>query len=147
MSAGREPCRTWHSARVGARESRLSVRLAALVVVTPALLSSTSCGTAVLARPAAVMTTVSSTPVRATQARSSCEGFSLSLASDRGGPASPVAAAEWFAAHGRVGGLPPSGWREDGRDETGSLVRSGDVTLHVSRGPDGTWQVVSGSSC
>jgi hypothetical protein len=76
-----------------------------------------------------------------------CSGFALSLTSDSGGQPSPVAAAEWFAENGGVGGVPSSGWREDSSDDTGVVVRSGDATVHVIQGPDGTWQVDSGQSC
>lgn len=76
-----------------------------------------------------------------------CQAFSLSLASDRGGQASPVAAAAWFAGHGGVGGLPRSGWREDGRDAAGTVVRSGGASVHAVQGSDGTWQVSDGRSC
>jgi hypothetical protein len=76
-----------------------------------------------------------------------CRGFELSLASDRGGQPTPVAAAEWFAEHGDVGGVPGSGWRRTGQDQTGVVLRSGSVTLHASQGSDGTWQVVSGTTC
>jgi hypothetical protein len=132
---------------MGARPSHVTVQLAGMMVVTAALLVTASCGTATQARPAAGTPTDSSTPVSATQAHASCGGFSLSLVSDRGGQPSPVAAAEWLTGHGGVGGLPQSGWHEDGQDESGSIVRSGDVALHVLRGPDGTWQVDSGSWC
>jgi hypothetical protein len=76
-----------------------------------------------------------------------CGGFALSLVSDRGGRPSPVAAAEWFAEHGGVPGVPQSGWQEDGQDESGAEVSSGEVTLHAIQGPDESWQVDSGSTC
>ncbi|MGZ4538817.1 MAG: hypothetical protein ACXVX8_03780 [Blastococcus sp.] len=83
----------------------------------------------------------------AAQPRAGCRAFSLSLASDHGGQPSPRAAAEWLSGHGGVGDLPRSGWHEDGHDESGVTVRSGDVALHVVQGSDGTWQVDSGSWC
>jgi len=71
----------------------------------------------------------------------------LSLYSDRGGQSSPLAAAEWFPDHGGIEGVPQSGWHEEARTETGVSVRSGESTLHVIQGSDGTWQVDGGSSC
>jgi hypothetical protein len=132
---------------MGMRSSAVTVRLAGMVVVTAALSATASCGTATQARLATGTPTGSSTSVAAAQANSSCGGFSLSLVSDRGGQPSPVAAAEWFTGHGGVGGLPQSGWHEGGQDDSGVIVRSGDVALHVIRGSDGTWQVDSGSWC
>jgi hypothetical protein len=76
-----------------------------------------------------------------------CEAFALSLASDRGGAPSPVAAAEAFAATGTIADVPLSGWRQTGDDETGVELRSGDATLHAVQGPDATWQVDSGQHC
>jgi hypothetical protein len=87
-------------------------------------------------------------PVAGTDpAPGTCSAFSLSLVSDRGGRPTPVAAAEWFSAHGGVDRVPPAGWQEDGTDETGATVRSGAVRLHAVQGPDGTWQVDSGTWC
>ena len=89
-------------------------------------------------------------PVTATPARSACpsgSAFALSLVSDRGGQPAPIAAAAWFARHGGVAGVPARGWRVAGRHGRGATVRSGPVTLHVVQGPDGTWQVDSGSWC
>jgi len=76
-----------------------------------------------------------------------CQGFALSQATDHGGQPTPVAAAEWFAEHGSVGGLPGSGWREHGQDQGGVVLRSGSATLHAVPGSDGTWFVDSGSTC
>lgn len=89
-------------------------------------------------------------PVTATPARSACpsgSAFALSLVSDRGGQPAPIAAAAWFARHGGVAGVPARAWRVAGRHGRGATVRSGPVTLHVVQGPDGTWQVDSGSWC
>jgi hypothetical protein len=58
-----------------------------------------------------------------------------------------MAAAEWFADHGGVAGVPSSGWQVDSSEAAGATLRSGDVTLHVLQGPDGTWQVDSGRRC
>ena len=63
------------------------------------------------------------------------------------GQPSPVEAARWFAGHGGVGDLPPDGWHDVGRDETGALVRSGNLTLHAIQGADLTWLVDSGKRC
>jgi 2-keto-4-pentenoate hydratase len=101
------------------------------MVVTAALLVTASCGTVrqeyAAGRPADPRTTAA--PV---QEGATCQGFSLSLASDHGGLPSPVAAAEWFA---------------DGHDGSGVILRSGNVTLHAVQGPDTTWQVDSGRRC
>jgi hypothetical protein len=89
-------------------------------------------------------------PVIAAPASSACSSgsaFALSLVSDRGGQPTPVAAAAWFARRGGVAGVPAQGWREAGRHGRGATVRSGPVTLHVTQGPDRTWQVDSGSWC
>jgi hypothetical protein len=74
-----------------------------------------------------------------------CGDFALSLASDTGGQSSPVDAAKWFAVHGGVDGVPRSGWQESGRDATGATVTTGGATVHAVQGPDGTWQIDSGS--
>jgi hypothetical protein len=117
-----------------------------MAAVTAGLSAIASCGSATQA-PLSGPTPTASGAVAAPASSSVCSGFALSLASDRGGQPSPVAAAEWFAEHGGDAGLPRSGWHEVGGDESGSTVRSGAVTLHVVRGPDGTWQVDSGSQC
>ena len=74
-------------------------------------------------------------------------GFSLSLASDTGGQATPMAAALWFVAHGGVVSLPDGDWTVTDRTGRTATVTSGSWTLKVVRGSDDTWQVVSGSSC
>jgi hypothetical protein len=74
-------------------------------------------------------------------------GFALSLVSDRGGQPTPVRAAEWFARHGQLSGIPAGGWRETSRDSGTAVVESGPVKLHVVEGPDRTWQVDSGERC
>jgi len=77
-----------------------------------------------------------------------CSGFALSLASDRGGQSSPVAAAVWFAQHGAVQGIPKIGWNVVSTGKAEGTVQSGGVQLHVIEGPDQTWQVDSGQySC
>jgi len=125
----------------------VSVPLTWTVLVTAALLATAACGTAAEAAPPTGAPTNAATSASITQPHSSCAGFSLSLVSDRGGRPSPVAAAEWFAGHGGVAGVPQSGWRKVGQDEGGVIVGSGDLRLHVIRGSDGTWQVDSGSWC
>ncbi len=74
-------------------------------------------------------------------------GFALSLVSDRGGQATPTAAASWFAKHGGVSGIPRTGWRLTGKNRTGATVASGRTSVHAVRGSDGTWQVDSGTTC
>lgn len=126
----------------------MKARLGGTAAVIAGLLATASCGTATDASLSALRLEGSATPAVASPASATtCSGFALSLVSDRGGQPTPVAAAEWFTGHGGVAGLPQSGWREDGQDETGATVRSGAVTLHVVRGPDQTWQVDSGSQC
>jgi hypothetical protein len=128
--------------------SALTLRSAVVAVVGTAVMATASCGTATQSRPAAEPTTATSPSAAGTGTPSpDCGGFSLSLVSDRGGRPTPVAAAEWSAEHGGVPGVPRSGWQQDGEDESGTSVRSGDLTLHVVRGPDETWQVDSGSYC
>ena len=78
---------------------------------------------------------------------SHASGFDLSLASDTGGQATPVAAAAWFAAHGGVPALPRHGWRVVGRDAEGANVRSGSSSVHVVQGSDATWLVDGGTRC
>jgi hypothetical protein len=101
---------------------------------------------AVIERPAWILAVAAALLVTACST-TGCSGFAASLATDHGGQPSPVAAAEWFSGHGGVGGLPRSGWREDGRDQNGATVRSGDTKLHAIQGSDKTWQVDSGTSC
>jgi hypothetical protein len=74
-------------------------------------------------------------------------GFAMSLAPDRHGQRTPVAAAVWFAGHGGVAGIPHSGWRVTSQNGAAATVESGSVTLHVVQGPDKTWQVDSGQRC
>jgi hypothetical protein len=76
-----------------------------------------------------------------------CSQFALSLVSDRGGQESPLAAARAFVDSGAGGGLPGSGWTEGDRDANGMSLHSGSATLHAMHGPDGTWQIDSGSTC
>jgi hypothetical protein len=81
-------------------------------------------------------------------ASGNCPGFAMSLAFDHGGQPTPVAAAEWFAAHrSEVATVPRTGWQEDSRDDSGVVLRSGDATLHAIQGTDKTWQVDSGRQC
>jgi hypothetical protein len=69
------------------------------------------------------------------------------LVSDLGGQPTPVRAAQWFARHGGVPGIPLAGWREIRRQGRSAVVVSGPVTVHVIQGPDLTWQVDSGERC
>lgn len=78
----------------------------------------------------------------------SCSGFALSLASDRGGQATPLAALQYFAAHRqRTWAAPKSGWSVSGQDPNGVSVPSGSSTLHTVQGSDQTWRVDSGKRC
>ena len=123
------------------------VRPAPPLVALGVVLGAASCGSATPVHPTAGAPTESTPTAAATHPLSGCRGFSLSLASDRGGQPSPLTAAEWFTGHGGVTDLPPAGWHEDHRDESGTVLRSGNVTLHAVQGPDDTWQVDSGSWC
>jgi hypothetical protein len=100
------------------------LRVVGVAVVVTAVLSAAGCGSG------------------------SCSGFAMSLAFDHGGQPTPVAAAEWFAAHsGDVATVPRTGWHEDSHDDSGVVVRSGNATVHAIQGTDTTWQVDSGKSC
>ena len=91
----------------------------------------------------------STAPTANTQATGAAcsRGFELSLASDRGGKATPIAAANWFAANGGVEDVPRGGWTEVEASAGQATLRSGGSTVHVMQGPDGTWQVDSGHNC
>lgn len=82
-----------------------------------------------------------------TSACPSGSGFALSLAPGTGGQPTPVRAAEWFAHHGGVQGIPDAGWHEVSRGNGGAVVASGAVRLHVIQGADREWQVDSGERC
>ncbi|MGA8015156.1 MAG: hypothetical protein WCB85_04480 [Candidatus Dormiibacterota bacterium] len=114
------------------RPRRLALAGLALV-----LLGTSACGVPVAA------------PAPASASSPSCSqerGFSVSLAVDTGGQASPLAAAQWFAVHGGVwSNVPRTGWRVVGHDSQGTVVQSGSMKLRVFQGSDGTWFVVSGS--
>ena len=98
----------------------------------------------VAAKRQAISATRSARPNTACAAR---RGFALSLVQDRGGQATPVAAAAWLAKHGEIGGIPLSGWRLTNENREGATVVSGRAVLHAIRGSDGTWQVDSGYTC
>jgi hypothetical protein len=72
--------------------------------------------------------------------------FALSLVSDRGAEATPIAAAVWFAKHGSVP-VPVSGWHVVSRSSGVAVVAASASTLHVVEGTDQTWQVDSGHPC
>jgi hypothetical protein len=74
-------------------------------------------------------------------------GFELSLVRDRGGRPTPVAAADWFARHGGIRGIPQGGWRLTNQNRGGATLISHQTVLHVVKGSDGTWQVDSGYTC
>lgn len=74
-------------------------------------------------------------------------GFELSLISDRGGRSTPVAAANWFARHGGVHGIPRGGWRLTNENHGSATLASHNAVLHTLQGSDGTWQVDSGYTC
>jgi len=63
------------------------------------------------------------------------------------GRASPVDAANWFAVHGGVHGMPTGRWHEADRGGHGATVSSGTTLLHVVQVTGGTWLVDSGKHC
>lgn len=74
--------------------------------------------------------------------------FASSVASDHGGQPTPVAVADMFAAQDAgTFALPKVGWRTVSRTDGGVTLGPGSVFLHATRGPDGMWQVDSGSRC
>jgi len=75
-----------------------------------------------------------------------CSGFALDFAADTSGQATPEDALEAFLQQGTAD-VPGSGWRRVGTDDGGVRLRSGSASLHVTRLPDGTWIVDSGSTC
>jgi hypothetical protein len=76
-----------------------------------------------------------------------CSGVAIDHASDTVGFPTARTAVDDFAGHQGLFGLPRSGWRRDGSDQSGVVFRSGDALLHVVQGSDGTWQVGDGRSC
>jgi hypothetical protein len=72
--------------------------------------------------------------------------LAVSLVWDRGGEATPIAAAVWFAKHG-VASVPVSGWHEVNHSSGAAVVASSASTLHVTEGPDHAWQVDDGQNC
>jgi hypothetical protein len=99
----------------------------------------TAAGAAVVA--AGLLTTASCTRVE-------CVEFASSSSGDgSGGQPTPLEAAESYATQADTGSFPDAGWREDGRDETGVIFRSGDAMLRAVQGGDGTWTVDYGTSC
>jgi hypothetical protein len=128
---------------------------------TPTLASSIRCCVAAGALAAAVAGCGSGSPAASQREKASgapgqvgaetiCPrraAFELSLASRRGGRPTPVAAADWFAQHGGIRGMPRTGWRLIAQTRGGATVVSGRTGVHVLRGTDGTWQVDSGYTC
>lgn len=87
---------------------------------------------------------------RTPRAHATCRrhnGFELSLVRDRGGQRTPVAAANWFARHGGIRGIPRSGWKLTKENRGGATLTSRQTVLHAIKGSDGTWQVDSGYAC
>jgi hypothetical protein len=122
------------------RNGVLALRIGLLAGV--AVLTASACG-------GSSAPTGPTAPVEATHpAPASCSrGFELSLASDRGGKATPVAAANWFAANGGVADVPQGGWMQVEASGGQATLHSGRSTVHAVQGPDGTWQVDSGHNC
>ena len=79
--------------------------------------------------------------------RPSNPGFELALASDLNGQRTPLEAATWFGLHGRVAGVPRSGWHQISISGHEAELASGSSTLHAIQGPDNTWQIDSGQPC
>jgi hypothetical protein len=77
-----------------------------------------------------------------------CDGFALSLVSDRGGAPTRIEAVQDFLRSGGVSiPFPTSGWAVAPDGSGRSTTTSGDSTLHLVHGSDGTWQVDSGQRC
>ena len=102
--------------------------------------------TCLAAAAALVLAGCGSAHVAAT-ACSSRTGFALSLVKDRGGQATPVAAAIWLGSHGSIRGIPRRGWRLVSETRDGATIASGRTSVHAIQGTDGTWQVDSGYAC
>jgi hypothetical protein len=92
-------------------------------------------------------TTTSGSPPVGPPVCTNFSGFALSLVANAKGSATPVAAAESFAAHPAVPNIPRSGWQEVSRDTQGATVYSGKVILHEVQGSDHSWLVDSGKRC
>ena len=86
-------------------------------------------------------------PIQAAAGCSSRTGFALSLVKDRGGQATPVAAAIWLGSHGSIRGIPRGGWRLVSENRDSATIASGRTSVHAIQGSDGTWQVDSGYAC
>jgi hypothetical protein len=75
-------------------------------------------------------------------------GFELDLVSSSGGSPTPIKAAVAFATRGLPGwALPKSGWVEVAHGSADAVVESDGYQVHVTEGPDGSWQVDSGTYC
>lgn len=123
-------CRIYAASRAKAYvESVPGGRLAALAAA--------GCGSSVAAVGPGQKTSAR-TSTRAPTACAHRSGFALSLVTDRGGQANPVAAATWLAKHGRVADLTRSGWRLTDNNRGDATVASGQTVLHVIQGSDGT---------
>ncbi|PPK90880.1 hypothetical protein CLV92_12110 [Kineococcus xinjiangensis] len=81
----------------------------------------------------------------APRSETSCSDFAVSLVSDRGGKPSPVEAAEHLVRHRSVVSGLTGAWEEIERSDAAASVRQGRTVLHVVQGPEGTWQVDSGT--
>jgi len=100
----------------------------------------------VLVRPMVLAVVTAGLMSAAGCASKTCPAFSLSAA-DHGGQPTPLAAAEWFAAHNSIATVPRTGWHEVSHDANGVVLSSGNASLRAIQGTDSTWQVDSGSSC
>lgn len=114
-------------------------RWALLALASPTVFVASGCSSAQTGSPAAAS---------ASTTTGGCREFTLSVAIDRDGQASPLAAAIWFAnGHSGLDGwdLPRTGWTLEAATRT--VVKSGATTLDVRRLSDETWAVISGSQC
>lgn len=117
------------------------------MVMTPGLRWGVTAGLAITIGGCASASTEAELKARDAVPTTCPSGFELSLVSDRGGQATPLAAAQWFAAHGGVRAVPVSGWRVTDISPGGATVRAGRSMVHVVQGSDRTWQVDSGRDC
>ena len=128
-------------------------RSGALAVLVLVLLTSTSCA-AQTDRPAdSAKPRVASPSIGLAGCEGTGSGFALSLAKDKGGQSTPLAAVVHFGEHGGVPGYQapaaewvsaPSHTDSEGQDVDGVTLRTDHVFLHVIPLTDDSWAVDSG---
>jgi hypothetical protein len=101
----------------------------------------------VLQSPVGSTTTMTRAGAVPERADGPCSTVALDLSVDPAGQASPIAAAQWFAQHGGVGGYPSEGWRVIYKSADHAQVQAANADADVVRGADGTWRVDSAQRC